>query len=189
MVEIANPIYREVIPRQLTYSRERYIPERTEWYVDAAGQLDLAKLLEALQGYFRENVEHWVEHFEYKEAGPQLLLQAYLHRIVNGGGRVEREYGLGRGRTDLLVLWPQGGRWDPAQVTKHVIECKVVRPGQGRESVIRSGMEQTSWYMDRCGAESGHLAIFDRRPGQSSEERVFRKDPGPDESPVTVWGL
>ncbi|MDE0628593.1 MAG: ATP-binding protein [Bryobacterales bacterium] len=188
-VEIANPIYREVIPRQLTYSRERYIPERTEWYVDAAGQLDLAKLLEAFQGYFRENVEHWVEHFEYKEAGPQLLLQAYLHRIVNGGGRVEREYGLGRGRTDLLVLWPQGGQWDPAHVTKHVIECKVVRPGQGRESVVRSGLEQTSWYMDRCGAESGHLVIFDRRPGQSWEERVFRKDPGSGESPITVWGL
>ena len=152
-----------MIPRQLTYSRERYIPERTEWYVDAAGQLDLAKLLEAFQGYFRENVEHWVEHFEYKEAGPQLLLQAYLHRIVTGGGRVEREYGLGRGRTDLLVLWPQGGQWDAAHVTKYVIECKVVRPEQGRESVIRSGMEQTSWYMDRCGALSGHLVIFDRQ--------------------------
>ena len=188
-VEIANLIYREVIPRQLTYSRERYIPERTEWYVDAAGQLDLAKLLEAFQGYFRENVEHWVEHFEYKEAGPQLLLQAYLHRIVNGGGRVEREYGLGRGRTDLLVLWPQGGQWDPARVTKHVIECKVLRPGQGRESVVRAGLEQTAAYMDRCGAESGHLVIFDRRPGQSWEERVFRKDPKRGERPITVWGL
>ena len=25
-----------------------------------------------------------------KEAGPQLLLQAFLQRIVNGGGRIER---------------------------------------------------------------------------------------------------
>ena len=108
---------------------------------------------------------------------------------MNGGGRVEREYGLGRGRTDLLVLWPPGGRWDPAHVTKHVIECKVVRPGQGRESVIRSGLEQTSWYMDRCGAESGHLVIFDRRPGPSWEERVFRKDSEPEGRPITVWGI
>ena len=43
----------------------------------------MAKLLAALQVYFRENVEYWVEHTEYKEAGPQLLLQALLHRNVN----------------------------------------------------------------------------------------------------------
>ena len=30
----------------------------------------------------------------------------FLQRIVNGGGRIERGYGLGRLRTDLLVLWP-----------------------------------------------------------------------------------
>ena len=188
-VEIANPIYREVIPRQLTYARERYIPHRTEWYVDAAGRLDIAKLLAAFQIYFRENVEHWVEHSEYKEAGPQLLLQGFLHRIVNGGGRVEREFGLGRGRTDLLILWPEGGDWDPTHVRKHVIECKVVRAGQGLESVIRSGLEQTATYMDRCGAESGHLVIFDLRPGKTWEERVFRRDPEPGGRPVTVWGI
>ena len=188
-VEIANPIYREVIPRQLTYARERYIPHRTEWYVDAAGHLDIAKLLAAFQIYFRENVEHWVEHTEYKEAGPQLLLQAFLHRIVNGGGRVEREFGLGRRRTDLLILWPEGGDWDPTRVSKHVIECKVVRAGQGLDSVVLSGLEQTLAYMDRCGAESGHLVIFDLRPGKTWEERVFRRDPEPGERPITVWGL
>ena len=188
-VEIANPIYREVIPRQLTYARERYIPHRTEWYVDAAGRLDIAKLLAAFQIYFRENVEHWVEHTEYKEAGPQLLLQAFLQRIVNGGGRVEREFGLGRGRTDLLILWSEGGHWDPTRVSKHVIECKVVRSGQGLDGVVRSGLEQTAAYMDRCGAESGHLVIFDLRPGKSWEERVFRRDPELGGLPITVWGL
>ncbi len=47
------------------------------------------------------------------EAGPQLLLQAFLQRGVNSGGRIEREYGLGRGRTDLLIVWPQEGREAP----------------------------------------------------------------------------
>ncbi|MEX5635541.1 hypothetical protein [Parafrankia sp. FMc2] len=27
-------------------------------------------------------------------------------RVVNGGGTVLREYGVGRGRLDLLVTWP-----------------------------------------------------------------------------------
>ena len=188
-VEIANPIYQEVIPRQLTYARERYIVQRAEWYVDQEGRLDLTKLLVAFQGYFRENAEHWVERFQYKEAGPQLLLQAFLQRIVNGGGRLEREYGLGRGRTDLLVLWPDGGHRDPTSVSKHVIECKVVRPGQGRESVILSGIEQTGQYMDKCGAESGHLVIFDMRPDRSWDQRLFRRDPDGAHHAVTVWGM
>jgi hypothetical protein len=46
----------------------------------------------------------------YHEVAPQLVLMAWLQRIVNGGGYVEREYGVGRGRTDLLVrkLLPDG---------------------------------------------------------------------------------
>ena len=50
----------------------------------------LVKLLAAFQAFFREHSEHWVERFDYREAGPQLLLQAFLRRIVNGGGRIER---------------------------------------------------------------------------------------------------
>ena len=84
--------------------------EETAWYVDADGGLDVEKLIGVFQAFFREHSEHWVARFDYAEAGPQLLLQAFLQRIVNSGGRIEREYGLGRGRTDLLVLWPRGGR-------------------------------------------------------------------------------
>jgi hypothetical protein len=58
------------------------------------------------QEFFRKHFENWVDGFDYREAGPQLLLQAFLQRIVNSGGRVEREYGLGLQRTDLLVIWP-----------------------------------------------------------------------------------
>ena len=102
---------------------------------------------------------------------------------------MEREFGLERGRTDLLILWPEGGDWDPTRVSKHVIECKVVRTGQGLDSVVRSGLEQTAAYMDRCGAESGHLVVFDMRKGKSWEERVFRRGREPGGFPVTVWGL
>jgi hypothetical protein len=70
------------------------------------GSLDVDKLLSAFQEFFREHSEHWLERFQYKEAGPQLLMQALLQRIVNSGGRIEREYGLGMMRTDLLLLWP-----------------------------------------------------------------------------------
>lgn len=103
---IANKIYQEVIPRELTYSTQLTITHETSWYVAADGRLAMNKLFAAFQTFFREHSEHWMERFTYKEAGPQLLLQAFLQRVLNGGGRIEREYGLGRERTDLLVIWP-----------------------------------------------------------------------------------
>ncbi len=60
------------------------------------------KLLTTFQQFFRENSESWRERFEYKEADPQLRPQAFLQRVLNGGGRLNREFGLGR-RTDLLL--------------------------------------------------------------------------------------
>ena len=106
---IANPIYAEVVPRELTYAVQAGLTEEMAWYVDADGGLDVRKLLAAFQAFFREHSEHWRQRFQYQEAWPQLLLQAFLQRVVNGGGRIEREYGLGRGRTDLLIVWPRSG--------------------------------------------------------------------------------
>ena len=163
-LRIANPIYAEVIPRELTWAAQEGLVEDTAWYVDADGGLDLVKLLAAFQAFFREHSEHWVARFDYHEAGPQLLLQAFLQRIVNGGGRIEREYGLGRGRTDLLILWPQGDR-----TRRFVVECKVLH--KGLERTIREGLEQTAGYMDRCATEAGHLVIFDRDEGQGAGRR------------------
>ncbi|HRF42157.1 MAG TPA: hypothetical protein PK198_25365, partial [Saprospiraceae bacterium] len=60
---------------------------------------------EAFVDFYRWNSESWLERFEYKEAGHQLLLMAFLQRIINGGGRIEREMAIGNGRTDLAVFW------------------------------------------------------------------------------------
>ena len=115
------------------------------------------------------------ERLAYKEAGPQLRLQAFPQRVVNGGGRLKREYGLGRKRTDLLVLWPDVDRDAWVQMSKHVIECKMFREGRELEGTIRDGQRQTEGYMDRCGAETGHLVVFDCRGGRSWDERLFRR--------------
>ena len=184
-VRVANPVYREVIPRDLTWTTQEFLPQDPAWYVDAGGDLNLTKLLSAFQGYFREHSEHWVERFQYREAGPQLLLQAFLQRIVNSGGRVEREYGLGRMRTDLLIVWPAGA--PPEQTRRMVIECKLLHGSL--ERTIREGLEQTRAYMDRCGAVEGHLVVFDRTPGKEWQEKLFRREETGDGGPITVWGM
>ena len=181
---IANPIYREVIPRELMYAREAEIAHETEWYVKPDGDLDMDALLAGFQGFFREHSEHWIERFQYKEAGPQLLLQAFLHRIVNGGGRIEREYALGRRRTDLLIVWPAAEPEAPAR--RYVIECKI--PRGSLDAMIREGVEQTLDYVDKCGTESGHLVIFDRDESKPWTEKLYRREESLNGRRVTVWG-
>ena len=188
-VRIANPIYAEVVPRELTDELQGQVDQEVKPFLDAAGRLRIGRLLEGFQEFFRENSEDALEWIEYKEAGAQLVLQAFLQRVINGGGRIVREYPLGRRRTDLLIQWPQGGRWDPGRVSQHVIECKALRPGRGLRTSVQEGLKQTVWYMDRCGAESGHLVVFDQRPGKSWEERVFRREEMVGKTPVTVWGM
>ena len=188
-VRIANPIYAEVIPRELTEELQEEVEREVGPFLDSSGRLRITRLLGNFQEFYRENSQHCVELIDYKEAGSQLLLQAFLQGVINGGGRIGREYPLGHRRTDLLVQWPQGGHWDPGRVSKHVIELKALRAGRGLETTIEKGLRQTAEYMDRCKAESGHLLVFDRRPGKSWAERIFRKDERIGDTPVIVWGM
>ena len=107
--------------------------------------------------------------------------------MVNGGGRIEREYGIGRGRTDLLIVWPRtlaGGPPDTAD--RHVVECKV-RHG-GLDATVASGLEQTAKYMDGCDATTGHLVVFDRSD-KPWDEKVFLREHTVGDRQITVWGM
>ena len=171
---MANPIYAEVVPRELGYVLQDSLDVRVAWYVDDDGRLDMTKLLTAFSTFFGEHAEHWLDHLgDYREAGPQLILQAYLQRVVNGGGRIEREYGLGRGRTDLLVLWPREAGQPSDLWERFVVECKVLRDSDRKslEWTIERGVEQTLGYMAKCGAEEGHLVVIDRRAGEEGRGR------------------
>ncbi len=189
-IRIANKIYQEVIPRELTYSTQLTIAHEPAWYIAADGSIDINKLLLAFQNFFRKHSASWVERFDYKEAGPQLLLQAFLQRIINSGGRIERAYSFGRERTDLLISWFYG----EAQVQEVVLELKI-RYGK-LETTIAKGLEQIWAYMDQCGTSEGHLLIFDRTPEKSWEKKIFRQErvyqgQGAETRtyPIVVWGM
>ena len=90
----------------------------------------------------------------------KLLPQAFLQRIVNGGGYIDREYGLGRRRTGLLIRKTlTDGYGDPVQ--RMVLELKIKRGAQ--QTVIDEGLRQTFDYMDTVGSvDGGHLIVYDR---------------------------
>ena len=181
---ISNAIYMEVIPRELALITQENLMSRFDpaWYITKNGIIDMQKLLKEFQEFFRENSEIWIERFDYKEAGPQLLLQAFLQRIINGGGSIYREYGLGRRRTDLFIVWPYD-----SGVQRVVIELKILH--KGLKETIASGLEQTWQYMDKCGADTGHLVIFDRSENRSWDEKIFVRTESFKSARISVWGM
>jgi hypothetical protein len=50
-LQIANPIYREVIPRALTWTQQIRMHQPTEWYVRPDRALDIPKLMTAWQAF------------------------------------------------------------------------------------------------------------------------------------------
>lgn len=184
---IANGIYREIIPRELTWSTQDALIQEPQWYQNADGSINMEKLLLDFQQFFRENSDAWIGKFDYAEAGPQLLLQCFLQRIVNGGGYIDREYGLGRKRTDLLIRKPLSeGYGGPVQ--RIVLELKIKRGAL--EKVINEGLIQTVEYMDRVGSvDEGHFIIFDRSKTKTWEERIWHKSYEYQGRQIMVWGM
>ena len=166
---IANAVYREVIARYLGQNYQDNIPAPEFTWQRPDGGLDMDALMEEFQKFWAWNSEIWEEKADYTEAFPHLLLMAFLQRIINGGGTVDREYAAGRGRMDLLIRF--GGR-------SNLMEIKLVHPRMGREATRNQGLEQIERYADRTGPDTCHLVIFDRRPEQrtiSWEERLGKE--------------
>ena len=86
---------------------------------------------------------------------------AFLQRIVNGGGFVDREYGVGRGRIDLLLRWPYLRPNGKPAIQRRAIEIKVWRPGA--PDPLKKGLSQLDAYLQNLHLRRGTLVIFDRR--------------------------
>jgi len=160
----SNPIYGEVIIRTLTFRSQKELEDVSSlstmpnYLVN--GQLDMKKLLSDFQQFWRENSEMWIERYQYKEAAPHLILQAYLQRLVNGGGRIDREFANGPGRLDLCVHY---------QKDRYPIELKL----RDSEKTYKEGKEQLADYMDKLSCSEGWLMVFDRRKTVSWKKKIF----------------
>lgn len=153
-IAIANPIYSEVIPRALAAAAECMIPAIRPIWLTAGGRLDESRLLDAFLTFWRQHGEPLMKAAPYyHEIAPHLVLMAFLHRVANGGGRVEREFAVGSRRMDLCLRF--GG-------DAIAIELKVWRPKQADPR--EEGLVQLDAYIAGLGVEHGWLVIFDRRP-------------------------
>lgn len=146
----ANRMYAEIIPRYLTYDMQTRITAAIPscpWVRDNG--LDMDGLLKGFQQFWRENSEVVTKSVQsYTEALPHLTLQAFLQRVINGGGHIQREYALGRRSLDLLIEF-RGGCYP--------VELKIKGAFTTSES-----LDQLADYMDTCGCSRGWLVIIDK---------------------------
>jgi hypothetical protein len=176
---IANPIYKEVIARQITYGTQLAIPQPTWQWEKSDGTLDMERMMQEFQKFWRRHADIWEAKSDYSEAFPHLLLMAFLQRVLNGGGSIDREYAAGRGRMDLAIHY---------HGLIHIIEIKLIHYYDTPEAVKEEGLEQIRMYRDKVAPQSpAYLIIFDRRPGtkeKSWDERIKWEQEGD----ITVLG-
>ncbi|MFN6487129.1 MULTISPECIES: AAA-like domain-containing protein [unclassified Nostoc] len=159
---IANPIYREVLPRVLTVTPMASLPVIAPTWLTPEGELNIDALLAAFLKFWRQHGEPLLGSTGYHEIAPHIVLMAFLHRVVNGGGTLEREYAIGSDRMDLCLRYKD--------ITLG-IELKVWR--EKKRDPQTEGIEQLESYLARLGLDFGWLFVFDRRKNAlPMEERL-----------------
>ncbi len=165
--EPANPLYREVLARQLSYDVQAAVPRPAWPWVTPEGRLDFPALMSAFREWWRQNADAVARQVpEYPEAVPHLALCAFLQRVVSGGGRVHREFSAGRGAMDLLVEYGPD---------RFAVELKRVRARDSLDTVVDDGVAQLGRYLDTVGLDQGWLVVFDVRLGRSWGDRLWER--------------
>ncbi|MFO1424997.1 MAG: AAA-like domain-containing protein [Candidatus Competibacteraceae bacterium] len=174
---IANPIYREVLPRALAFTPQATLPHIAPTWLNADGSLNPERLLAAFLAFWRQHGQPLLRSAPYAEIAPHLVLMAFLHRVVNGGGSLEREYAIGSGRMDLCLRY--------GAVTLGM-ELKVWRDGE--PDPLQEGLAQLDGYLAGLGLDTGWLIVFDRRAGQPplAERTASSEQRSPQGRPIQV---
>lgn len=175
-LEIANPVYREVLTRALAQPIMDMVIDNPRSFILPGGRIDLDRLLREFVGFWREHGELVAGGRGFSEAGVQMVLLGYFYRIVNGGGFVTTEYGMARKRLDILIRKPYTDADGRPALQREAVELKVWR--DRRADPIDEALDQMDDYLDRLGLDTGTIMIFDRRATAAplTERGVFSNE-------------
>jgi hypothetical protein len=134
------------------------------------GRLDVPALMAAFLAWWRNNAAIIAPKgpLGYREAIAHLTFGAFLARVVNGGGTIQREYAAGRRAVDVVIDY-RGER--------HVFELKRVPPKhRSLETVRAEGIAQLGRYLDTLDVAEGWLVVFYQRAKRSWDERLWAEE-------------
>ena len=172
----ANKMYAEIIGRYLSRDeQEKMLGSVPNAPWATADGLDMPGLMAAFQRFWRENSGADRRAYEYGEATPHLVLMAFLQRVTNGQGRINREMALGSGRLDLCVEYRD---------KRYAVEVKTARNFKGEDSY-----KQLAGYLDKLWLPEGWMTIFDEDKAKPWDEKLYNRDVEFDGKMLHVVGL
>ncbi len=172
----SNRMYAEIIGRYLSRDDQmRMMQSVREVPWATADGLDMPGLMVAFQRFWRENSGADRRAYEYGEATPHLVLMAFLQRVTNGQGRINREMALGSGRLDLCVEYRD---------KRYAVEVKTSKNFKGEDSY-----KQLWGYLDKLGLAEGWMPIFDPDPAKPWEEKLYNRKVELDGKTLHIVGL
>ena len=179
---IANPIYQEVIPRELTYGTQLTISRAARLVHPApmAGWT-MPNLLAAFQSFFREN----------SRSGSRATSTRRPARISSCRPSSSAFSTAAAAWIASMVLAGAAPTcsWSgtiPAVCSAWSIELKLLHGTL--EQTLDAGLAQTWDYADRCAADEAHLVIFDRSKDKPWGEKIWRREENYRGMPISVWG-
>lgn len=164
-VKFANPIYSETVFRALNYSYQiSFHPEIADpkKYI-RAGRLFMDPLISVFQEFYRRHAEAWLEKFDFREIGRQMLFTAFLQRIAGADGIIECETAVGSGRCEILLIFG----------SEHFALTLKIRRNPYSEP---DGLSEMLGYLNRLNLEQGYLILFESDSQIPREKRIYRKD-------------
>ncbi|MBN1696526.1 MAG: ATP-binding protein [Spirochaetales bacterium] len=168
-IGIANEIYKEIIPRSLIYSTQLLIRYDLDLFSEEDGMLNMRKIIKSFQNFYNKYFRRWAERFSYQQAGAFLFFQAFLQRIIDGGGKIQREYGIGRKFTTLTISWPYR-----QSIQKNLIDLHFFKPPLKEQ--MRKSVEELTVQMKERKISDGYVIIFSKNPDELWEQKIYKNN-------------
>jgi hypothetical protein len=215
---ISNKIYKEVIPRvltslpQLDTQLQQISPP---FYVDKSGKLDMEKLLASWKAFYLQNIRIWdpptpepkpklkstqkptpkpePKSEFFREAAVHLLLFAFLQRVINGGGTLDREYAINRDECDIVLKKPyNNGTFATGPIQEEAIELKVWRKSNKTilDTFVKKGIDQlVNKYCKPLQITCGYLLVVDQHTDAPLASRMREETVEKDGCTVYIYYL
>ncbi len=171
-----NPMYAEILLRYLSFDEQEHfkMQYRTPFWLKRDGSLDMPALMAEFQRFWRENSGADREVYGYREATPHLVMNAFLQRVVNGGGHIAREMALGNNRLDLCIEFKEH---------RYAVELKM------KKQLSKDSYAQLARSLDHVGLSEGWMAVFDTDAAKSWEEKIYNRDESVSGKTLHIVGL
>ncbi|MDR2366878.1 MAG: hypothetical protein LBF58_02020 [Deltaproteobacteria bacterium] len=155
----ANPIYAGAMVRFLTDQVQSKLPwdQAVKWKDDYC--IDVNGALKAFQRYWAKDSERYLKGLHLAEAGPHILLTAFLRMVVNGEAAIINEYADGQGYADIVIEHLRG---------RYAIELRI----GGTETGRADSFERLEEYTARPSVTEAWLVTFDRSQGKDWTEKI-----------------